>query len=862
MNSQSDFVTLFGNEFQKIANGKSLASIFSKSDLLKDVNLSTPDEDVLRQLREEANQTVGTTFRMLKERIDRLGVAQPNIQLDEARDLILVELPGIENKERAKQFLVSTAKLEFWPAVRLSDDNLYQTLLSADKRLEEMYGTVEKDSMDSMMDTLGLNENKGPLLSLLNLPSQALPAPRTVMGLADKVYRDSISNMLNNPSIRSMFPRNIKFLWSYKPYTKTNKEKTNLYELYAVKLQPGSDKAPIEGDVVTDASEGNDPVTGKSEVRLVMNNKGANLWARMTDEAYKGDSQGQQREIAISLDNQVVTAPSVNNGAITGGISSISGDFTVQEAVDLANILEVGKLPATTRIIQSSEVGPSLGKENIRKSYNSLMIGFGLVILFMILYYALGGVFAIIALLANLFFIFGALSSFGTVLTLPGIAGIVLTIGMAVDANVIIFERIREELREGKNMRDSIADGFKQSYSAIIDANVTTLLVAFILSYFGLGPIKGFAVVLIIGVACSFLTAVVFGKMLIDWWVNKGKNISFSNSFSEKVFANLHFDWIGKRKIAYVISSLLVIISLISIFTRGFDLGVDFKGGHSYNIQFADGDNVNIDDVRNALNTAFDGNPVIKAVDSKNTFNITTSYLIDANTEEADLQVAQTMYDGIKSMIPSSTKFEDFMNEGMPESVTHVTSATKVGPTIADDIKTSSFEAGIFALLAIFLYIFIRFSMWQYSLGAVVALFHDSIIVLGAFSLLKGLTSWTLEIDQAFIAALLTVIGYSINDTVIVFDRIREYLGTYTSKTEDEVMNLAINSTFSRTIITSLTTLIVIVVLFLFGGASIKGFAFALLIGIVVGTYSSIFVATPIVKDLTPDLTKMRRKKS
>ncbi|HRX29569.1 MAG TPA: protein translocase subunit SecDF, partial [Saprospiraceae bacterium] len=372
LNSQSDFVTLFGNEFQKIANGKSLASIFSKSDLLKDVNLSTPDEDVLRQLREEANQTVGTTFRMLKERIDRLGVAQPNIQLDEARDLILVELPGIENKERAKQFLVSTAKLEFWPAVRLSDDNLYQTLLSADKRLEEMYGTVEKDSMDSMMDTLGLNENKGPLLSLLNLPSQALPAPRTVMGLADKVYRDSISNMLNNPSIRSMFPRNIKFLWSYKPYTKTNKEKTNLYELYAVKLQPGSDKAPIEGDVVTDASEGNDPVTGKSEVRLVMNNKGANLWARMTDEAYKGDSQGQQREIAISLDNQVVTAPSVNNGAITGGISSISGDFTVQEAVDLANILEVGKLPATTRIIQSSEVGPSLGKENIRKSYNSL----------------------------------------------------------------------------------------------------------------------------------------------------------------------------------------------------------------------------------------------------------------------------------------------------------------------------------------------------------------------------------------------------------------------------------------------------------------------------------------------------------
>jgi SecD/SecF fusion protein len=818
--------------------------------------MSTSDADVIRKLREEGDKTVSLTFRMLKERIDKLGVAQPNVSLDEARDLILVELPGIDNPERARQFLQSTAKLEFWPAKRVSDDNIYSSLIDADKRLKDAMG-IAQDTTQA--DSTDLFQSDGPLLSKLKLNgTQGLAVPRTVLGVVEQRDRDEVMKMLNQPNIRSLFPRNIKFLYSYKPYVTENNEATTNYELYAVKLSPGTESAPLEGDVVTDAGQSMDQVTGEAEVRLIMNKKGAKKWAEMTDAAFKGDNQGTKREIAITLDDQVVTAPSVNNGAITGGISSISGNFSVQEAVDLANILEVGKLPAKTKIIQESTVGPSLGKDNINKSYNSLLIGFGLVLLFMVLYYSTGGIISIIALFANLFFIFGALSSFGTVLTLPGIAGIVLTIGMAVDANVIIYERIREELRTGKSLLDSIADGFNNSYSAIIDANVTTLLTAFVLSYFGLGPIKGFAVVLIIGVLCSLLTAVLFGRLLIDWWTKGGRNIAFSNSFSESVFANLNIDWIGKRKIAYVISGIALVASLGSIATRGFDLGVDFKGGHSYNVQFADGDNVQIDDVRNSLSTAFSGNPVIKAVDTKNTYNITTSYLIDDESEDVDKKVLDALYNGLKTYIPSAATFESFANSSSNDNITHITSSTKVGPTIADDIKKSSFYAGIFALLLIFVYILIRFNKWQFSLGAVVALFHDSIIVLGIFSLFRGVFPWSLEIDQAIIAALLTVIGYSINDTVIVFDRIREYFGIYTNKHKDEVINMAINSTFSRTLITSLTTLLVVVILFLFGGGSIKGFAFALLVGIVVGTYSSIFVASPIVRDLSDDFKNKR----
>jgi SecD/SecF fusion protein len=470
----------------------------------------------------------------------------------------------------------------------------------------------------------------------------------------------------------------------------------------------------------------------------------------------------------------------------------------------------------------------------------------------MLFYYGGAGIVSIIALLANLFFIFGALASYGTVLTLPGFAGIILTIGMAVDANVIIFERVREELRQGKSMLMSISDGFQNSYSAIIDANVTTILVALVLSYFGIGPIKGFAVVLIIGVIFSMFTAVLLSRLLIEWWTAKGKTISFWTGPSANLFADLNIDWLGKRKMAYVISGTILLAGLISFVTRGFDLGVDFKGGYAYTIQFDQSTPVSATDLRAQLKDAFGSEPVVKSVDTENTYNIVTDYLIDSDVEDADNQVVRKLHEGVNVMAGGNLDFDQFNNA--EASGTHIISSSKVGPIIADDIKESSVYAAIFALLCIFLYIFIRFSKWQYIAGAVAALFHDALVVLSIFSIFHGLVPWTMEIDQNFIAALLTVIGYSINDTVIIFDRIREFLNQYTKRSKTETINLAINSTLSRTVITSFTTIMVVLILFLFGGASIKGFAFALVVGIISGTYSTVFIATPMVHDLTGEM--------
>jgi SecD/SecF fusion protein len=856
---QSDFVTLFASEFNRIAPNKKLSRIFEQSEMLgEDVNFNSTDGEVERVLRQKADETVSLTFKMLSERINRMGVVQPNISLDAARDLILVELPGIDNAARAEEMLTGTAKLEFWHAYRVSDAGILNSLRQADKRLKSMMG----DTSAAAVDTFGVAiDDNGPLLRLLELNGQGgvFNYAQTVFGVADKNKRKAVDELLARPEIKNLFPKNMKFLWSYKPFQDyVTREKTNKYEMYAMKMQPGTSKAPMEGDVITQASQSQDPNTGEPEVMMSMNAKGAKKWAEMTEKAFKGDNLGTKRESAIALDDQVVTAPSLLNGAITQGSSSISGSFNIQEAVDVANVLEVGKLPADINIIQKSTVGPSLGKANIKKSMNSLIIGFGIVLLFMILYYMGGGVVSVLALLLNLFFIFGALSSFGTVLTLPGIAGIVLTIGMAVDANVIIFERIREELREGKTLVQSIADGFKNSYSAIIDANVTTILVAMVLAYFGLGPIKGFAVVLIIGVISSLFTAVLVGKLMIDSYVDGGnREISFWNGFSKNFLAKLNIDWIGKRKIAYTISSIIIIAGLASIFTRGWDLGVDFKGGHQFTVQFPTEMNAENDQITEALTTVFGGAPVVKQIDTDNSYSITTSYLIDDTSDDVDDQVSEALYNGLKAMTKTSVGYDAF-KANPPVNQLGVTSYSKVGPTIADDIKKSSLYAGFFALLLIFLYIFLRFTKWQFSLGAVAALFHDTLITLGLFSLLKDIMPFSLEMDQAFIAAILTVIGYSINDTVIVFDRIREYLGIYTNKPKDEVFNMAINSTISRTVITSVTTLFVVLVLLIFGGSSIKGFAFAISIGIVIGTYSSVFIASPIVRDLTGDLTNVK----
>ncbi|MFN9681181.1 MAG: protein translocase subunit SecD, partial [Bacteroidota bacterium] len=610
--------------------------------------------------------------------------------------------------------------------------------------------------------------------------------------------------------------------------------------LYAIKKERA--EAPVSGDQVVAAAAEPDPITKETGVTLRMDKNGAKAWAEMTTKA----AQDNNRQVAILLDDEVVSAPSVNE-PITGGNTQITGNFNIQEAQDLANILEIGKLPAETKIISEALVGPSLGKENISKSINSLVIGFLIVMAFMFLYYSSAGIMSIISLFLNIFFIFGTLASFGTVLTLPGIAGIVLTIGMAVDANVIIYERIREELAEGKAMLTAISEGFRQSYSAIIDSNVTTLLSAFMLSYFGLGPIKGFAVVLIIGILSSMFTAVLVSRLLIDWWTGRGKNLQFSNSFSKSAFSSINVDWMGKRKIAYLFSGVLVLLSLVSIFTRGFEFGVDFKGGYSYNIQFSE--SVNPEDLRKELTTAFYGNtPVVKSIDSENSLNVVASYMIDSGDENASQKVLERLFAGVNTISGNNLDIANFSN---PEGTgTHVVSSSQVGPTVAEDIKTSSFQAALFALVLIFLYIFIRFSKWQYSAGAVIALFHDTIITLGVFSALHGILPFSMEVDQAFIAAILTVIGYSINDTVVVFDRIREMMGIYVKRSRHEVINKAINNTLSRTTLTSLTTLFVVIVLFLFGGSSIKGFSFAILFGITIGTYSSIFVASPLMSDL------------
>lgn len=880
--SQSDYISLFGQAYNRQPEKKKLAFIFRRGGALADkINTETPDGEVIRILREEADETVNLTFQMLKERIDKLGVVQPNISLDAGRDLIIVEMPGIENPERAREFLNSSANLEFWNTYRYTDDNMLARFQQADRALREAKGEVIDDTPKTVIDTIwtdsvdslgnltgdrtftlqerpaeNLSMNEGPLLKMLKLNQGDLYS--TEMGRADKSSRKRVMQLLESDEVKSHFPSDIKFMWSRKPWMHPEDGLTRDYTLYAIKKRLGSEKAPLEGDVIQSSDHGPNPVSGEMAVNLTMNNIGAQQWADMTT---KAANEGN-REVAICIDSEVISSPSVR-GPITGGRTEITGNFTVQEASDFSSLLAIGKLPAGVKTIQESTVGPSLGKKNINSSLLSLAVGFGLILLFMLFYYAGGGFVSIIALLLNLVFIFGALASLGTVLTLPGIAGIVLTIGMAVDANVIIYERIREELRAGKSMLASINDGFRHSYSAIIDANVTTLLVALVLAYFGLGPIKGFAVVLIIGVLSSLFTAVLVGRMMIDWWTKGDRSIGFWTGASKNAFANLKIDWLGKKNIAWIFSFVVIAAGMVSFFTRGFDLGVDFKGGYSYNIEFPEGMQVTKEGLETGLTSVFGSKPVVKAVSTRNTYNVVTDYKVDDTSENAANEVIETLHKGIASITGSNVTFDKFKLTDA-EGVAHVVSSTKVGPTIADDIKKSSFYAGTFALLLIFLYIFLRFNKWQFSLGAVAALFHDTLVVLSVFSLLHGVLPFSLEIDQAFIAAILTVIGYSINDTVVLFDRIREFLGIHPKKDTDSILNMAINSTFSRTIITSITTLIMITPLFIFGGGSIKGFAFALIVGIIIGTYSSIFIATPIVRQLSTDLKpkKIESKKS
>lgn len=871
-NQQSDYITLFAQSWKEASGGKSLASLFARNESLKGrINFESPDADVLRVVRELANNTVSETYNRLKQRIDKLGVVQPNVSLDANRDLILVELPGIDNPERAREMLTAKAKLEFWETYRLTDENLQQRFVDADLKLRALLSgdtsaaavaQTRKDTSyvypagpDGQPDTTKPKEMRvvdvpvtqnpntpgGPLLSDLALGSNSTGA---VLGYADKNKRKAISDNLNRPEIKQLFPADLEFRWSQKPEEDKGLESTTIgkYELYGIRRVGGDDKPLLDGSVVTSASEQPDPSSGEVTVSLAMNNDGARIWASMTTKA----ANNNNREIAIVLDDEVVSAPRVIN-PITGGNSSITGNFTVEEAKDLANILQVGKLPAGANIVQESQVGPSLGADNINKSLLTMILSVGLLCAFMFAYYNKGGIVSIIALLANIFFILGTLASLGTVMTLPGIAGIVLTLAAAVDANVIIYERIREELRAGLSVDKAIKEGFQHALPSIIDANVTTLLTAFVLMYFGLGPIKGFGTVLTVGIFSSLFTAVLMGRYITDWWSQRTE-LSYSFPWSENWLVGFHYDWMGKRKVAYLFSAVLVGISIAAMAFRGFELGVDFKGGYSFNVQFDQP--ADIEQLRGPLTQAFNGNPVIKSVSTGNVLNITTSYGIDDTSDKAMENVVAKMHEGLKAAGVTNS-LEDFKRTD--GNGTHIISSSQVTATVADDIRSSSYKSALWALALIFLYLLVRFRRWQFSLGAVLSLAHDVIITLGFFAVLHGLVPFSLEVDQAIIACILTVVGFSVNDTVIVFDRIREFIRTYAGRPKQEVFNAAINTTLSRTLITSGTVIFVVLLLFIFGGGAIKGFAFGMLIGMIFGTYSSVYVASALVVDLTKE---------
>lgn len=908
--AQSDYVTLFGEAYEEIAE-RPLARVFATNDKLRDeINIESTNAEVIAAIRKISGETVQSTYKLLKERIDRFGVAQPVVSLDESTDRITVELPGVRNPKRARKYLQATANLEFWELyenIDLQNDLIaLNETLKEERRLEKeasepASSTEDTDTTDEPEDTDltpleeeadsndlgdlgdtsltgldtdgGLEDDStdiGPLFEILQPNFARTTGDRTAtIGYAEVSNKDAVMKLLNSEAARKALgakSRSVRFVWDAKSFKSdaslTGEPSKRFVALYALNTK-NRKNSTLNGERVVKAFEQPNQSGPGFAVSLSMDQEGARAWKKMT-------TDNVDRQVAVVLDNQVYSAPRVNE-PIPNGNTSISGGFeTVTEAADLANILSVGKLPSKIEIIEEAVVGPSLGAETVSAGLWSLFAGFLLVLFYMLGYYAMAGVIAVIALFLNIFFIFGSLASFGTVLTLPGIAGIVLTIGMAVDANVIIFERIREELRAGLHWKEAIVKGFSHSYSAILDANITTLIVAAILFKFGLGPIKGFATVLGIGVVCSVFSAVLIGRMLFDSWMERNKEVTVWAGWSKNILANPGIDFVSKRKIAYAVSGVILVAGVISMATRGFELGVDLRGGRSYTVQFAE--DVDVSKFKGEILTSFeslnlDGDNADKVVVrefSKSTqAKITTSFLqgsadLDAAAMNADSVVLRKVYEAAQTYSGKEMVYEDFLAgepvEGGAEGAFYLSASSKVGPTIADDIRNSAGWAAGLSLLFIFLYILFRFNRWQYSAGALAALVHDVLFVLSIFSIFHGILPFSLEINQAFIAAILTVIGYSINDTVVVFDRIREVGRDLQDKASfKEIVNIAVNNTISRTCITSLTTLLVVLILFLFGGAGISGFAFALLIGILVGTYSSIFIATPVVVDTTGD---------
>ena len=847
--TQKDYVTLLGEAYAEVAPGGKLAAIFANQTNKDQIKITSSNDDVMKYLRTEADQSIDRSFQILRARIDKFGVTQPNIQKLEGSGRILVELPGVDNPTRVRRLLQGTAKLEFWETF----DNIdaYKYLTSANDILAKVLKT-EKTGNDtdtvattnSALAGLGKSattstdttakdtaqksfeefQQDNPLFAILRpyADEQNMLVPKgSSCGIAMVKDTGKVNAFLNRAEVRNVLPSNIKFLWAFKGIGNSGEAVI----LHAIKTTKDGNAA-LEGDKVTDArrdvSQG-----GEIEVAMNMNAEGARVWRNLT-------KANIDKCVAIVLDDIVYSSPVVKS-EIPNGRSSISGNFTNEEAADLANILKSGKLPAPTRIVEEAVVGPTLGAEAISQGLWSMVIATIVILIFMVVYYNNSGYIADIAVLINVFFIIGVLASLGAALTLPGIAGIVLTIGMAVDANVLIYERIKDELKNARSMKNAVADGYANANSSIIDANLTTLLAGFVLYVFGTGPVQGFAITLIIGILSSMFTAVLLSRVITEWRIDKGHVVKFARSFSEKAFQNINYDWVGKRKVFYLFSSAIIIAGLISMFTKGFSLGVDFKGGWTYVVQFENP--VAGSEVREQLTPFLGGSaPEVKTFGVGNKYKVTTTYMINETSEGASDIVEAKVKEGLDKM-----------------GGAQILSSAKVGPTIANDIKVASIWAAIIALLGIGLYILMRFRKWQYALGATVALAHDVLMMMSFYSLLDGVLPFTMEVDQNFIAAVLTIIGFSINDTVVVFDRIREFLGTHHHENnKKKVINDALNNTLNRTIITSLTVFMVTLVLFIFGGEVIKGFTFALLVGIVFGTYSSIAIATPIVVDMDP----------
>ena len=863
-NSDADYITLFAAAYKEQNPGARLASLFAGPG--KNININDSDNDVLTKIHASADGAISNTFNVLQKRIDQFGVAQPNISLDKNKGIITVELPGVkDDPERVRKYLQATANLQFWELYNIAE--LDKPLMDAENALKAYYGGVKetRDTAAKKADTTATasvsSKDTNATVSIKDLAKntdtaatktatanntyslfkylQPIPPQQgqngrvsyaPYIGMVAAADTAALNDYLRLEHVRSQFPSNLIF--SYGIAERNDKGvKSDFLPFYALKTVEGTDKAKLEGDGVQQAGQDYDD-RGRPAIKMTMTKTGERIWGQLTT-----DNVG--KPIAIVLDNIVYSAPNVN-GPITTGTSEISGSFNIQEAQDLANILQSGKLPAPAKIVQEQVVGPTLGAEAIKGGSLAFTISFIVIFALMLVYYNTAGWVANIALILNLLFTVGVLSALGATLTAPGIAGLVLTIGMAVDTNVIIFERIKDELNHGKGYQQAVSDGYRRSLPPVLDGHITTLLTALILFYFGLGPVLGFATTQILGILLSLFCGILISRLITDFWTNKKRHFEYFTPLSRKVFAHAQYKFVEYRKIAYGISVVVLILGVAALF-NGFDEGVEYKGGRSYTVRFDQP--VKNDDVRDALEKTFGEYPVIKTVGDNKTLNITTSFKIDDPSKSADSVVENALFEGLKSKLPANISLFDFQKNYKQSSQT-------VQPSISDDLKKGAIKATIFALLAIFIYILLRFRDWRYSLGTIVALLHDVLVTLAVFSFLKGIVPFPLEIDQHFIAAILTVIGFSMNDTVIVFDRIREDSRTMKGASKEVIVNRAINDTLSRTIMTSLTVFLTLLILFIFGGEVTRGFSFAMLIGVVTGTYSSIFVAAPILVDL------------